>query len=364
MSDIKLERTPSIRLYICRLSWGLWLLMFPCFRLNNGGFPSILLSCCCTPELSILSAPRAADLADGHWVNLNKQRALRNTWKPKIHAFLKIIIFVWKKRVMCDISVRLTFILTWRNALLLFRICNLCYYGRVVHGNEMLRTFGYTVLFLGKHYQAHYSPPGCAQALERPLFATLKSHFCTSHTPVLTSETKYQREEEETGRNGHDGWSKMWGDSPMCRRQTKRQSRIEAVRVRCGCCRQHSPRLLLPLLYAPASIHTLQYQLRDTVTVFTQRWRPSSYRPCRLTTTATRLQHFYYPRQSMLKNPLSPSTTHRLLLSCHIPAAQGGERKTSDCMQTRDTFYDLLCNFLSYLCFITFAIYIYILNTN
>lgn len=40
--------------------------------------------------------------------------------------------------------------------------------------------------------------PGCAQALERPLFATLKSHFCTSHTPVLTSETKYQREEEET----------------------------------------------------------------------------------------------------------------------------------------------------------------------
>lgn len=198
MSDIKLERTPSIRLYICRLSWGFWLLMFPCFKLNNGGFPSILLSCCCSPELSILSAPRAADLADGHWVNLNKQRALRNTWKPKIHAFLKIIIFVWKKRVMCDISVRLTFILTWRNALLLFRICNLCYYGRVVHGNEMLRTFGYTVLFLGKHYQAHYSPPGCAQALERPLFATLKSHFCTSHTPVLTSETKYQREEEET----------------------------------------------------------------------------------------------------------------------------------------------------------------------
>lgn len=41
----------------------------------------------------------------------------------------------------------------------------------------MLRTFGYTVLFLGKHYQAHYSPPGCAQAMERPLFATLKSHF-------------------------------------------------------------------------------------------------------------------------------------------------------------------------------------------
>lgn len=98
MSDIKLERTPSIRLYICRLSWGLWLLMFPCFKLNNGGFPSILLSCCCTPELSILSAPRAADLADGHWVNLNKQRAYMEYMETENSRFFKNYYFCVKKK--------------------------------------------------------------------------------------------------------------------------------------------------------------------------------------------------------------------------------------------------------------------------
>ncbi len=175
-----------------------------------------------------------------------------------------------------DISVRLTFILTWRNALLLFRICNLCYNGRVVHGNEMLCTFGYTVLFLGKHYQAYYSPLA-VHRLESPLCAPLKSHFTRSmqsHSPGA-----YKQDEMSARGSGH-GASRIWGDSPRCAGAKQSvspalKSCVSAVVV-AGSIAPRLLLLLLLLLYAPASVHTPQYQLRDTVTVFTQRWRPSS----------------------------------------------------------------------------------------
>lgn len=194
-----------------------------------------------------------------------------------------------KQQQAFAISARLTFILTWRNALLLFRICNLCYYGRVVHGNEMLCTFGYTVLFLGKHYQAYYSPLA-VHRLERPLFAALKSHFIRSmqsHSPgAYARDENVSEEKKRPQRVQHLRWQ-----SDVHKTNKASVLRWSRVYPRCGCCKQHSlrlllllllPLLLLLLLYAPASIHThayihtLQYQLRDTVTVFTQRWRPSS----------------------------------------------------------------------------------------
>lgn len=86
----------------------------------------------------------------------------------------------------------LTFILAWGNALLLFGICNLCYYGRVVHGIEMFVRSRF-VLFLGKHYQDeyycyyyyyYYSPLTAAGAAgagvngkTRAAFAPSKSNF-------------------------------------------------------------------------------------------------------------------------------------------------------------------------------------------
>lgn len=73
-----------------------------------------------------------------------------------------------------DVPVRLTFILTWRNALLLFRICNLCYYGRVVHGNEMLCTFGYR-FFL---FFFSLSPPPVIPPRTLPQHATVP-RLCT-----------------------------------------------------------------------------------------------------------------------------------------------------------------------------------------
>ena len=131
------------------------------------------------------------------------------------------------------------------------------------------------------------------------------------------------------GRCGESGRS----ESPMCGRQTKRRSGAEAVCVRCGCCRQHSPRLLVLPLYAPASVHTLQYQLRDTVPVFTLRWRPSSCHRHAGALQRRALNVAIILSQSALKNDLSVRPPLRLSLLFYVLKSAGGKH---DSFQARD----------------------------
>lgn len=111
------------------------------------------------------------------------------------------------------ISARLTFILTRWDALLLFRICNLCYYGRVVHGNEMLRTFGCTALFFGDHHPARcysYGSPAVHRLLLR---AALKSHF-TGTVRVPSAQKTLVGQKSTSGRRKRtNDRFQMWSDS-------------------------------------------------------------------------------------------------------------------------------------------------------
>lgn len=133
----------------------------------------------------------------------------------------------------------------------------------------MLCTFGYTVLFLGKHYQAHYSPLA-VHRLKRPLFAALKSHFIRSMQSHFPGAYKQDEMPVRGSVQTSEVTVRCAGDKQSVNPALK--SCVSAVAG------SIAPLLLLLLLllYATASIHTLQYQLRDTVTVFTQRWRPSS----------------------------------------------------------------------------------------
>lgn len=142
----------------------------------------------------------------------------------------------------------------------------------------MLCTFGYTVLFLGKHYQSVLQSPGCAQA-RASAACSIKIPFYSKHAVPFpfTNKPECQREEEEeeaaTARPTSEVTVRCAGDKQSVSPAFK--SCVSAVVVAGSI----APRLLLLpllLLYAPAPLHTLQYQLRDTVTVFTQRWRPSS----------------------------------------------------------------------------------------
>jgi len=88
--------------------------------------------------------------------------------------------------------------------------------------------FGYRVLFLGKHYQAHDSPLGCARAKasavwqhEHPVFYS--KHAVPSSSPPRSLQAG-RNVSEKTRRN-------IRGDSPTCRRPTARQSCMEVV---CG----------------------------------------------------------------------------------------------------------------------------------
>lgn len=150
----------------------------------------------------------------------------------------------------------------------------------------MLCTFGYTVLFLGIHRQAYYSPLA-VRRLQRPLFAPLKSHFIRSmqsHSPDLTKkEMSLRGGKAATGRP----------TSEVTVRCAERQPCIEVLCVRCGCCRRRSPRLPLLLLYAPASVHTLsaavllQCLLRDG-------GRPPTTGPCKLILTTPSASYYLF----------------------------------------------------------------------
>lgn len=150
--------------------------------------------------------------------------------------------------------------------------------------------------------------PGCAQATASAL-CTIKSPFYTKHA-VSHSPEPHDEGEMSARESGHSA-SNIRGDGPTCGRHAKRQSRIEVRRVRCGCCRQHSPRLPL-LLYAPAPVHTLQHPLRGPVTVFTQRWRPSSFHSWKQSAPSEFLLPFSV--QAEKNTHLSPRTAHGVLL--------------------------------------------------
>ena len=146
---------------------------------------------------------------------------------------------------------RLTFILTWRNALLLFRICNLCYYGRVVHGNEMLmhlRLHRFLLLFclfvcfffipwktlpkrtttVSQSFTPPQPPRGCARGYRAASsVCTIKIPFFSSEHAVpirftstgeMSARSSRRRRRRRRGRN-------IWGDSP-----TKRLNKASVLR--------------------------------------------------------------------------------------------------------------------------------------
>jgi len=73
--------------------------------------------------------------------------------------------------------------------------------------------FGYTVLFLGKHYQAHYSPLAVHALQKRPL---LTSHVNSMHAVPFT------RPMSERGERPN-----MWGDSPDVHKQSVSSPALE-----------------------------------------------------------------------------------------------------------------------------------------
>lgn len=162
--------------------------------------------------------------------------------------------------------------------------------------------------------------------LERPLCAALKSHFnrsVQSHSLwILQENTQCQRRRRGRLR------SNIWGDSPMCRRQTKRQSCIQVVCVHCGCCRQHST----PPAVAVTAAAVVRFG-SDPHTTVTTAWCYSVYpematvllpqgRATSTTTTATRCSNFYYPLQPGL---MGPPTAHCLLVFINFPRSLGAK---------------------------------------
>jgi len=101
----------------------------------------------------------------------------------------------------------------------------------------MLRTFGYTALFLGEHYQARYSPLAVHILLQRPLRAPLKSHFTRSRQSHAAEELKKQNKQKKTRGKC------QWGDAV----------RVAEVRVRCAGGKQSVGPALKPCVSAVAA---------------------------------------------------------------------------------------------------------------
>lgn len=154
-------------------------------------------------------------------------------------------------------------------------------------------TFGYTVLFPGKHYQAHYSPLA-VHRLERPLFAPLKPHFIRSvrsHSPELTNKAKCQREKAATVRPTSAATVRCAGDTRSASPASKSCASAAAVAgsiAPASCC--YCALRLQSTHYNINCVILLQCLPRDG-------GRPPTAGPCKLISTA-HLQHFHYPSQS------------------------------------------------------------------
>lgn len=219
---------------------------------------------------------------------------------------------------MCvwDVPVRLTFILTWRNALLLFRICNLCYYGRVVHGNEMLCTFGYRFFFScyssANITKTYYSPPA-VHRLERPRCAALKSGFISSmqfHSPGAYTSTHARTQKHEMSarrRGGHYAPT----SGVTVRRAGDKQSVSPAIEScvsgRHSTAAARSGPARLSKVSAAAAFYSVYPEM---ATVLPPLGRASS-----ATTTAARQQHSYYPRRISPPTALFTAAHSSLLAS-------------------------------------------------
>lgn len=151
----------------------------------------------------------------------------------------------------------------------------------------MLCTFGYTVLFLGKHYQSVLQSPGCAQARASAVCG-VKIPFHSKHAVPFpfTDKTGCQRDEEggeaATARPASAVTVRCAGDKQSVSPAFK--SCVSAVVVAGSIAPRLLLLLLLPLLYAPAPVNThhnincvirLQCLPRDGD-------RPPATGPCRL----------------------------------------------------------------------------------
>lgn len=194
----------------------------------------------------------------------------------------------------------------------------------------MLCTFGRTVVSPRRALPKRTTvSPAAVHRLERPLCAPLKSHLirCVqSHSPgAHTREgvgggcggknAKCQREEREW-RKGEKRErrrrlrSSMRGDSPTRRSQTKRQSRIQVVCVRGGCCRHITPPAAAVAVTAAAAATALQLHSTHDYTIYCVRFqclprdgdRPAAPAPSQLhynnSSSSNTLLHFYYPPES------------------------------------------------------------------